>query len=69
MTPKEERKAMVERHNQEYDKLLTAQFKAMHEEGLYAMPNRWDCFCRAIEMGQRHSRELAAWRVLRVSNN
>lgn len=69
MTPKEERKAMDERHIEEYSKLLNAQLKAMHEEGLYAMTHRWDCFHQAIELGQRHGRELAALRVSRVSEN
>ncbi len=69
MTPKEERNAMVERHEEEYGKLLTAQLKAMHEEGLYAMPHRWDCFHQAIELGHRQSRELAALRIGRVSEN
>lgn len=69
MTPKEERKAMDERHIEEYSKLLNAQLKAMHEEGLYAMPHRWDCFHQAIDLGRRQSRELNALRINRVCEN
>ena len=69
MAPTEERNAMVERHEEEYSKLLATQLKAMYAEGYDANSQRWDCFHQAIKLGHRQSRELNALRINRVCEN
>ena len=69
MAPTEAFKTIAERHEAELCELHMAQFNAMYAEGDDANSQSWDCFCRTLELGHRHSRELTALRIGRVSEN